>query len=133
MEMKVSGIFQREKKKKRRVQVGLSRDRLTKVMRGEDESEKHDSRIQIQSRLTLLEHVSLSKSSYPIYCVPLCTVHSHPLTLTHTHTHFFTGLSSQYILPYLFSCYLFSAFISLTFSPTLTMMYTYFCLSFQGL
>ncbi len=109
---------------------GLSRDRLTEVMRGEDESAEHDSRIQIQSRLTLLEYVSLSKSSYPILHPSVhCTLtHTNTHTHTHTHTHkalslFSTGLSSLYILPYQLSCYLFSCM----HSP-----FTVF-LSFQGL
>lgn len=72
--------------------------------------------------LTLLKYVSLSKSFYPIYRIPLCTAYTHTLSLTLAHTHhtalplFSTGLSSQYILPYLFSCYLFSLLSSLTHS-----------------
>lgn len=110
--------WKREKKKDRRgggCKDGLSRDRLTEVMREEDESEEHDSRIQIQSRLTLLEYGSFSKSSYPTHRTLT------PLLL------FSTGLPSQYILPYLFSCYLFSVLSSLT-------PYIFFLsVSFQGL
>lgn len=72
--MKVSGMPGIEKEQKRGGSDGggiLSRNRLTEVMRGEDESGEHDSRIQIQSRLALLEYVSLSKSSYPICGIPV--------------------------------------------------------------
>lgn len=114
-------LEERKKRQERRgLSDGLSRDRLTEVMRGEDESEEHDSRIQIQSRLTLLEYVSFSKSFYPIYSIPLCTA----LTLTALLV-FCTGLSSQYILLYLFSCYLLSLLsfsLSLEFTP-----YNSFC------
>lgn len=53
MEIKVSGMPGREKKEKGGVQDGLSRVRLTEVMRREEETEEHDGRR--QSRLTLLE------------------------------------------------------------------------------
>lgn len=65
----------RKKEGDKRAQDGLSRDRLTEVMRREDERGDRDSGIKIRSRLTLLDCVSLSKCPYSIF-----TEH------THTHT-----------------------------------------------
>lgn len=65
---------ERAKEGDERVQDGLSRDRLTEVMRREDERGESDSGIQIRGRLTLLECVSLSKCPYSIFT-------------EHTHTH----------------------------------------------
>lgn len=51
----------------------------------------------------------------------------HPSVHTHTHLPLFsTGLSSQYILPFLFSCYLFSLLypLSLSLSPSLPVTLT---------
>ncbi len=119
MEMKVSGLPGREKRTGESrggcVQDGLSSDRLTEVMRGEDESEEHDSRIQIQNRLTLLEYVSLSKSSYPIYCIPLRT-HTHISTSV-----FYWALISIHIaLPILLSVICFPLPLPLSLSLSLS-------------
>lgn len=86
MEMKVSRMWREstvEKKRakgERRGEDGLSRDRLTEVMRREDERGARDSGIQIPSRLTLLECVSLSKCPYSIFT-------EHTCARTHTDTH----------------------------------------------
>lgn len=63
---------------------GLSSNRLTEVMRRDDERGEHDSGIQIQNRLTLLECVSLSKSSYSVSAEHARTHKHTPTSPTHT-------------------------------------------------
>lgn len=78
MGMKVSGTPRRvggaggEKKRDEAEQDGLSGDRLTEVMRGEDEREEHDSGIQMERRLTLprfqrllIQYPANAHTSYP--------------------------------------------------------------------
>lgn len=93
-QMQMESEGKKRKMEERRGRDGLSRDRLVEVMRSEDERGERDSRIQIRSRLTLLECVSLSKCPYSIFT-------------EHTHTHIFTQNP-----PFLFNCSLPSSLLS---------------------
>lgn len=73
MEMKVSRTPRRGWGER---QDGLSRGRLTEVMRAEDERGEHDSGIQIQSRLTLFSFQRV------LIQYPHMNKHTHTLSLS---------------------------------------------------
>lgn len=104
MGMKVSGTPRRmgrkgvwrvgeggQKKRDEAEQDGLSGDRLTEVMRGEDEREENDSGIQMESRLTLLSFQRLL-IQYP----------ADARKRVHAHSHTCIPLSSSLLLPSFF-------------------------------
>ena len=78
--------------------------------------QEHDSRIQIQSRLTLFEYVSFSKSSYPIYCIPLCSTNSLSIFCWDSHLNIYCITISSVIcsLCFLFMLYSHLDFFSLS-------------------